>query len=472
MPDPTNPSQDLNPIHRPVSPLKERVSHGSQDGESHDLPLAPRWHKLFTRLLVLIPLLRLAVLALIWRTATAKWFFAQASELAVLAESIRAGHGMASPWAGSFGSALNGGLTGPTAFLTPGYPALIAAVFALFGPYTLHAAIAITVLQALFASATGILLLFLARRLFGIRVAVLAGFGWCLFPTLLFLPTFFWETSLSTLFLVALLDLALRAADRNDYPAWLALGLTSAAALAVNASLLTVIASAFAWTAWRLAWTSHGFAWTKRWTDSTAKPRPNLGPALAGTTLFLLLSLLWPLRNLHQMHAFIPLRSNLGYELWQGNRPGADGFFHVQIHPNTSPAELSRWQQLGELGYMQEKSTLAKATIAAHPARFARLTLKRILCFWSGVNLITNPIVVLEVVLTTLLGLGGAVVLIRRRSPVAPLLLLPLLLYPVPYYLTHPDFRFRLVLEPILLLLSALALVPGDRENLSTPSIG
>jgi hypothetical protein len=30
-------------------------------------------------------------------------------------------------------------------------------------------------------------------------------------------------------------------------------------------------------------------------------------------------------------------------------------------------------------------------------------------------------------------------------------------LFPLPYYLTHPDFRFRMLLDPMLLLLSAYA---------------
>jgi hypothetical protein len=48
------------------------------------------------------------------------------------------------------------------------------------------------------------------------------------------------------------------------------------------------------------------------------------------------------------------------------------------------------------------------------------------------------------------------------------LLLLPLLLFPLPYYITHPDFRFRLVLDPILIALTAALVIravpePGQR---------
>ena len=379
--------------------------------------------------MIVAPLLRLGIVAITWISGTPKWFFGQASELAVLAESLQTGHGLSSPF---------GGMTGPTAFLTPGYPAIVAAVFAVFHPYSMASAVAITVLQAVFGGATAIVLMLVARRLFGIKVAVLAGIGWSLFPTLLFVPTFFWETSLSTLFVMGLIGLAFRCRETNGRAWWLAMGLVAAAALCVNPSLLTVIVCCFG----RVVWQNR---------------RQSMSAAMVGVGVFLVLSAIWPIRNLRVMHAWIPLRSNMGYELWQGNRPGADGFFHVEFHPNTNPAELRRWQQVGELGYMKEKTDLAKAAIVASPGRFLRLTGRRFLYFWTGWHPATPAIVGMEVTLTSLLGLWGAGLMIWRRREDAALLILPLLLFPLPYYITHPDFRFRLVLEPILLMLSGYA---------------
>jgi hypothetical protein len=34
---------------------------------------------------------------------------------------------------------------------------------------------------------------------------------------------------------------------------------------------------------------------------------------------------------------------------------------------------------------------------------------------------------------------------------------LPLLLFPLPYYITHAEFRYRLVIDPILTILAAYA---------------
>ncbi len=154
-----------------------------------------------------------------------------------------------------------------------------------------------------------------------------------------------------------------------------------------------------------------------------------------------------------------PFRTNLGYELWQGNRPESTGYFVESLHPNKNPAEYARYASLGELRYMQEKSELAHEAIRANPARFLRLSLKRIVSFWTGLGgKTTSYLQSAHMLLTTTLGLTGLILLLRRRHSSAIFLALPLLLFPLPYYLTHPDPRFRLVLDPILTILTAYAI--------------
>ncbi len=150
----------------------------------------------------------------------------------------------------------------------------------------------------------------------------------------------------------------------------------------------------------------------------------------------------------------------MGYELWQGNRPGANGFFSVALHPNVNKIEFERYASLGELGYMREKSTLARVAIQADPGRFIRLTCKRTFSFWTGIsNRPSSFLVVGYILFTTLLGMVGFVLLLKHNYPMALLLGLPLLLFPLPYYVTHPDARFRLVIDPIAAVLTSYALV-------------
>jgi hypothetical protein len=40
---------------------------------------------------------------------------------------------------------------------------------------------------------------------------------------------------------------------------------------------------------------------------------------------------------------------------------------------------------------------------------------------------------------------------------VALLFTLPLLIFPLPYYITHAEFRYRLVIDPLLTILAAYA---------------
>ena len=384
-------------------------------------------------------LLRLAIVAVTAKTHSAAWFFGEATELGRLAESLRTGHGLSSPFGGS---------TGPSAFLSPGYPAIVAAVFAIFGSYSFASAVVIMCLQALFGAATVMVTMMLSRRIFGVTAANVAGLICALALPALFLPILFWETSLSVLLATSLFALTLRCAEDATWSNWVGMGVLSAAALAVNPSLLPILVCCFGWAAYQ--------------SRSKFMRKP-----LAGALFCLLLSAPWAIRNYYELHAFIPFRSNVGYELWQGNRPGSDGFFLAGLHPNVNAAEFRRYETVGEVEYMHEKSVVAKDNIAAHPGWFLGLTLKRAFYFWIGIVRQSSGLVIAYIVLTSLLGFTGLGMLWRRDKTLAVYFLLPLMLFPIPYYITHPDYRFRLVIDPVLAALAAYAVTARKRTDLA-----
>jgi hypothetical protein len=159
------------------------------------------------------------------------------------------------------------------------------------------------------------------------------------------------------------------------------------------------------------------------------------------------------------LHALIPLRSNFGYEVWQGNHSGASGMFDVRLEPLQNKQEYNAYVREGEVVYMGNKSTLAMAYVRAHPGEFMRLSTMRAIRFWTGSGSEANSgIVELHAVLTSLLGLLGLALVWRRSRTTALLFLLPMIVFPLPYYITHPDFRFRLLLDPLLTILSAYAI--------------
>ena len=374
---------------------------------------------------------RLLVLADVAFTHPHNWLFSHPYEMGFLASSLLHGHGLSSPF---------GVPTGPTAMIAPGYPILIAAVFFVFGTYTFASEIAIIALQILVSLVTIWLMMRLCRQLLDDRTAILAGAFWAVSLPLLWIPTIFWETSLSACALPAMLLLALYCHRQPTINAWLLLGVSSAIVALVNPALLPTLLAILAWSAWQ--------------TRRISRTRP-----LVGLLALLLIFSVWPIRNACRFHAFIPLRSTAGIELWMGNRPGATGFLDESIFPMYNKSELASYVTMGEVAYTRDKTAQAWDYIRAHPAIFLRLTLRRCFRFWSGTGSAGAPLIYeLHALLTSLLGFAGLAFLYRNRMRAfAVLMALPLLLFPLPYYITHAEIRYRLNIDPLMTILAAYA---------------
>jgi hypothetical protein len=372
---------------------------------------------------------RLVVLVDVAAHRPHNWLFSHPYEMGLLAGSLLHGHGLSSPF---------GVPTGPTALVAPGYPILIAALFFVFGTDTFASEIAIIALQILVNLVTIWLMMRIARQVLDDRTALLAGAFWALSFPLLWMPAIFWETSLSACALPAMILLALHCRQRPAIAAWLLLGSSAAIVALINPALLPSLVAIMAWAAWH--------------TRRVARTAPLLGLL----TLLLLFSP-WPIRNALQFHTFIPLRSTAGFELWMGNRPGTTGYLDESLFPMYNQTELASYVAKGEVTYMRDKSTQAWQYIRAHPAVFLDLSLRRCFRFWSGTGNVDSPrIDEFHALLTSLLGFTGIVFLYRNRMRAFALLMaMPLLLFPLPYYITHAEFRYRLNLDPLLTLLAA-----------------
>ena len=391
-------------------------------------------------ILALALVTRLLVLWLVVTRFPHDWLFSRGIELGTLAQSLVSGNGLSSPFGGS---------TGPTALLAPGYPALIALVFRFFGCFTFTAAIAVMVMQLLFSLLTVWLIMHVAERCFDRRAANLAGAFWAVSVPLIWMPTIFWETCLSTLLLVGMIALALRWEQRPGGLLSACMGAYCGLAALVNPALLPALLLLLAWAAWQ--------------TRKTLRYAP-----LPGLLVFLLIFAPWPIRNARLLHAFIPLRSTVGFELWVGNRSGATGFLDETQFPIFNKWEYDQYAGKGEVAYMRDKSALARAYMRSHPGVFLHLSAVRFVRFWAGSgNSAGSPIFVLHAVLTTSLGWLGIWRLVKRdRLRLAALFLLPLIVFPLPYYITHAEFRYRLVVDPLLTLLAAYALTDArNRAN-------
>jgi hypothetical protein len=136
-------------------------------------------------------------------------------------------------------------------------------------------------------------------------------------------------------------------------------------------------------------------------------------------------------------------------------------------HPSVSDKELAEFVRLGEIPYMQQKRQLAIDYISEHPGQYLVMSLRRFVYMWTAfwnldpANLeieFHNPAnVYLTVSMTVVMLIGLWQALRNARRAALPYLLL-LLFYPLVFYLTHPEIRYRHIVEPQIIILAALGL--------------
>lgn len=360
------------------------------------------------------------------------WLFSHPWEMGLLARTLLHHQGYSSPF---------GVPTGPTAIIAPGYPTLVAGIFAVFGVATFASALVIIGINIALGLLTIWIVMHVAGTVFGRRAALLAGWFWALSPPLWFIPEIFWETSFSAAFLVGAIALALHIRRQPSMRAWIGLGALCALMSLINPALMFSLLAILGWLAW----------YTRRQQSWRA-------PALA-LLMFLAVYSPWPIRNAYRFHAFIPLRSTVGFELWMGNRAGSNGRLDESVFPMFNHKELSDYIQRGEVDYIRHKNDLAWSFIHSHPGWFAQMTARRAVRFWIGTgNAESTPVFPIHAILTTGFGLTGLILAWRRgKQEFAALAVLPILLFPVSYYISHAEFRYRLNIDPLMTVLAAYA---------------
>jgi hypothetical protein len=389
------------------------------DATSPALPRADRSH--LPIILAIAIVARVVTLLFYAHLNPIKQLSSLAYENVYIALSLIGGHGFSSPFGFS---------SGPTALLAPGYPFFLAGVMKLFGTGP-AAAWAIILFQIFLSLVTLWLVVRVAQRYFGMHAANLAGFLFAICEPMLFAPLYIWDTCLSALILTAAIAAAPSLGKNKQRFALMGLG--TAIAILVNPALSLVLFAVFSWSAWR----ERFIPWL-------------------GIFVFLVVFSPWPLRNTLVMNSFIPLRSSFGYELWMGNHPGADGNLPYDLSPRDNPVERRLFLENGETAYIQLKNSQTRAYISAHPAEFARLTRERFIRFWSGTGYAPGSPSHLTLPLS-LLALAGLALLWRRKE-IFILFVLPVVLYPLPYYITHAEVRFQFVIDPLLAILAGYAI--------------
>jgi hypothetical protein len=103
-----------------------------------------------------------------------------------------------------------------------------------------------------------------------------------------------------------------------------------------------------------------------------SSPRRDYRPALTAGLCFAVVIAPWLVRNSMVFHAFVPLRSNAGYEIFQGNNAIECIREPVNApHPATDANQYRLYQQMGEIRYSRYCLSLAASYVRAHPLQTA-----------------------------------------------------------------------------------------------------
>ncbi len=362
-------------------------------------------------------------------------------EMGRIARALATGYGFADPFVGH---------TGPTAWVSPLYPLLMAAVFKLAGVYTALSAWIILTLNSLFSAAICPAIYEIAARCYNQRVAKWSAWIWALYPAFLqYAVHWIWEMSLTTMLFAWVLVLALRmrgigeaadARDRQSTGRWLLFAILWALIALSNPSLLLFLPVCGIWIL-------------------LAAPVKHTAIARAALAAVLFLACItpWIWRNWMAFHALIPTRSNLPAEFYAGSGPGSNGFAFMATLPLVErDPDTMRYKSLGESEYIREKGVKAKQYISAHPAHYALITLKRFYFYWAGVphpvehSPVGEYIRELDYCVFSITGCLGLLLSLQRRIPAAGLFAWAFVLLPLVYYFVTAAARFRHPLEPLI----------------------
>lgn len=387
-------------------------------------------------------------------------------EVGRIARALATGYGYSDPFNGH---------TGPTAWIAPLYPLLLAGVFKVFGVYTPLSAWVILVINSVFSAATAVAVYEIAARCYdnyghGRRIALWSAWLWALYPAAMqYAVRWIWDMALATFLFAWILVLALRVrgigkpsvapASRHTVSRWLLFGLLWGLIALSNPSLLLVFPACVVWMLWDL-----------RFTSRTLLPAA-LKAILACIVLFACLAP-WAWRNWNAFHAFIPTRGNLGAELYQSSLKEKNGFTWGQVVSlaETNPDTI-RYKAIGEAAWVKEKGAIAKANMKQYPGLIAQWTLKRVYFFWAGVPHPFEGSPLVEITrevnfgFLSVTGILGLLLSIQRRVPGGWLFAAVFLLEPLIYYAVTSQARFRHPLEPLITIFTVFLFQSAERPS-------
>jgi len=420
-------------------------------------PPSRSWrHSVFFIILIAF-LLRVAVISFghTYRITPRRDHFQFGWEMGRIARSIALGQGFSSP---------TDLPTGPSAWAPPVYPYILAAVFKLFGIYTQLSAWIILTFNSIFSALTCLTLYRIAEKIYGVAVARATAWTWALFPYAIYWPVrVVWEMSLSAFLLSLALWLTLAMSDKKQPRGldWLGLGLLWGMLALTNTALLSMLPFCLIFLLWRLP---------RRWQQFA-------GAALCIVAAAITVSP-WLVRNYSVFGKFVFVRDNLPLEMHMANNEQSSGLWTRSEHPGNDPESMRKFQELGELRFMEEKQREVREFMREHPGQFIRFSLERVVYFWIGppqADIVGGYDLMIArhvaFVLPAIAAFAGLWLTVRNRQQGGFLLTCFVLIYPLPYYLVNPFPRYKHAIEPEMILLAVYLFYEASQIQINWPSL-
>jgi len=344
-----------------------------------------------------------------------------------------------------------------TAFVPPGYPALLAGVFkAAPGARSYMALFAV---QAVIGALGCVFVFYLARRVFrSTFVGWLAFVGTAISYFLVSAGLRINPAVLASTMVTASVLTTVAAGDTGSFWRHVLAGVVAGLTVLVIPAYLIVLPFAYLWSL------AHG----------RAPGGKRFGLSLVCVLFFLATVAPWTIRNYRVFRTAAPVVDSLGFHAWVGNNDlatggdlGASGLPVVveaaregRVPSTHLTFEVERFRDMGRWAWTWMTSS----------PRNVELRLKAYAYFWTGRTLwlspgdpgktYRNPVSVAVMALMFILALVG--IGARKNDgqrALAWMIYLVLILFPLPYAVTHAgqDATFRLPLDPLLLILAAYA---------------
>ena len=398
-----------------------------------------------------------------YRIRTSQGDFDFGFEAGRIARSLATGHGYGNPF---------NGVSGPTAWLPPLYPLLMAAAFKVFGVYTRGAALALMVVDSAFSAAIAPAVYEIAARCFdarGIaaerrrrlprRWRVWSAWMWAVYPAALqYAVHWIWEMSVTACLFAWAIVVVLRMRREKQ-----GLGRCREAGIRVVVCVGGVVGVDCAVECFAAALLAGddglgglaGVAESGGWVVRTV-----VGAVLTCVAFAAVLAP-WVVRNERVMGAPVLTRDNFGVELYESTLERNDGFpWGTTVPLWTGDPEYKQYVRMGEIAFVKMRGDEAKARIRGSAGRTAKWTLDRFLFFWDGTphpangHLANEYLRQLSYCFLSVCGLLGLGLMLRRRVEGAGLFAVIFVLLPLPYYLVTVQPRFRHPMEPLIAVLA------------------